>query len=134
MNTIGQRIKHLREIKGMTQKELADAINSTRDSVAGWEINRTAPPLEAIIAMAVYFGVPSDFILGISNNVVMEVGILYGLSPPAMERVAKYADFERSTQELPDDDRGGSSGLTSSDKNGNKIQFKKGTKKKRGTA
>ena len=43
MNTIGQTIKQLRRARGVTQEELAGALNVTYQAVSKWE-NETAQP------------------------------------------------------------------------------------------
>ena len=40
-STMGQRIKTLREAKGMTQEQLAEALGVTRAAVSLWELDQT---------------------------------------------------------------------------------------------
>ncbi|SFM09999.1 helix-turn-helix domain-containing protein [Pelosinus propionicus] len=67
MSTFGKRLKELRSKKGLTQKELAPFINTTRDTLANWEVGRATPDIESVKTIADYFNVNTDFLLGRSN-------------------------------------------------------------------
>lgn len=41
MNVVSNSIKKLREEKGMTQDELAEKLNVTRQAVSNWETGKT---------------------------------------------------------------------------------------------
>lgn len=60
---IGDRIKFLRESRGLTQQALSDALNVTRSSVNMWEIGSRDLKTDTIIALSDFFGVTSDFLL-----------------------------------------------------------------------
>ena len=64
---IGRRIRFLREQAGITQGELAKIIGVSRMSVTHWETERAEPFYEAVIKMADYFKVTTDYILGRDN-------------------------------------------------------------------
>lgn len=60
---LGENIKQLRENANMYQKELAQVLNVTSQTISGWEINRTAPDYETLVKIANYFGVSTDYLL-----------------------------------------------------------------------
>ncbi len=60
----GENIKKLRTSKGITQKELADALNFTFQNVSKWENNTSMPDIPTAMAIASYFGVSMDTLLG----------------------------------------------------------------------
>jgi len=64
------RLTNLRHNKELTQKELADAIHVSRDSIAKWESDsRRSIPTEIVIRLADFFDVTCDYILrGISSE------------------------------------------------------------------
>jgi transcriptional regulator with XRE-family HTH domain len=79
MESIGDRIKRLREADGKRQEDIALALNSLgikadRTQVARWESGKTTPLAGAIMALSKIFGVTSDYIIeGIScNNVSIQ--------------------------------------------------------------
>lgn len=42
MDTLGDRIRHLRGVKGLSQQELADKLGVTKGAVSQWEVGRSA--------------------------------------------------------------------------------------------
>lgn len=125
MDTIGKRIKYLRGIKGVTQDALADAIMENRGTLANWETDRTEPSARAIVAIANYFHISTDFILGRNADTVKESALFFGLDEKEKKLLEEQADFYRYRKTLPGDDGNGSSGLTNSSKNGGKINLKR---------
>ena len=55
-----QLLRTLREEKGITQRELADAIYVSRSAVAKWENGLGVPSRESYVALIAYFGVSED--------------------------------------------------------------------------
>lgn len=49
---IGNRLRAVREEAKLTQKELAEALNSSSDTVLRWEKNKSSPSLEDVIKIA----------------------------------------------------------------------------------
>ncbi len=64
MSTFGDRLKHLRTVKGLTQAEVALALRTKRETYANWELGRTEPDLETVQRIAEYFAVSADYLLG----------------------------------------------------------------------
>lgn len=63
-----KRLKELRKEDGITQKTLAEAIGTTCDCIGFWEHGRSEPSIEFIIALAKYFGVTTDYLLGVADS------------------------------------------------------------------
>ena len=61
------RIRILRENANLSQKELADALFTSQQSVGKWEKAITKPSPDMLISIAKYFGVTSDYLLGLSD-------------------------------------------------------------------
>ena len=66
--TFQERLKELRKEDGITQKTLAEAIGTTCDCIGFWEHGRSEPSIEFIIALAKYFGVTTDYLLGVADS------------------------------------------------------------------
>lgn len=60
---MAERIQVLRKEKGISQEELANALNISRQAVSKWEGQQSVPDLDNIIALSVYFDVTTDYIL-----------------------------------------------------------------------
>lgn len=65
---LGAKIKELRKEKGITQEQLAKALNVTRSAVALWEVDNTDPDIKNIIAIAKFFGVTTDCLFGLEDE------------------------------------------------------------------
>lgn len=61
--TMGERIKMLREQRGITQSELAEICKVSDKAVSTWENGRNIPRMGAIQHMADYFGIPKSAII-----------------------------------------------------------------------
>lgn len=57
---LGENIHRLRTEKNMSQGDLADALDVSRQSVSKWENNSAVPELEKLIKMSELFGVTLD--------------------------------------------------------------------------
>ncbi len=62
------RLKYLRETISLTQKQLADAVNTTRASIASYESGNNTPPAEVLISLATFFNVSTDYLLGLTST------------------------------------------------------------------
>lgn len=60
---ISDRIQSLRNARGITQEQLADAVGVSRQAVSKWEAEQSVPDLERVVAMAEYFDVTTDYLL-----------------------------------------------------------------------
>lgn len=62
--TLGERILKYRKKAGISQEELADKLNVTRQSISLWETDQTLPSLDNLIALAEIFDVSMDELCG----------------------------------------------------------------------
>lgn len=60
---IGERIQNLRINNGLTQEQLAEKLNVSRQSVSKWEMEQAIPETEKIVTMSQLFSVETDKIL-----------------------------------------------------------------------
>ena len=67
MDNFSTRIKALREDKGLSQSQLAKLTNISQAAISLWEDGQRLPNAEAIITMAQFFGVSTDYILGLAD-------------------------------------------------------------------
>lgn len=64
MNKFAERLKELREEKGLTQKELSLQTGLAQSSIAHWENNQRIPNIEVAMKFAIFFKVSVDYIVG----------------------------------------------------------------------
>lgn len=65
MITFGERLKELRERDGLTQKQLAAETDFSQGMIARWEHGVHEPTASAIIKLAHFFDVTTDYLLGV---------------------------------------------------------------------
>ena len=66
-STFGKNMKSLRKIKGYTQEQLAVILNTTRSCISNYELGNRQPDNETISAVADFFNVSIDFLMGRST-------------------------------------------------------------------
>lgn len=62
------RLKDLRNSKGLTMMQLAEAIDTTKATISNFENAQRNPSLEMLIKLADYFNVSIDFLIGRTND------------------------------------------------------------------
>lgn len=67
MVEIGVKIRELREVKKMSQKDLADFLSVTPQAVSKWERNKSYPDLDMLVKLSDFFQVTADELLGNSK-------------------------------------------------------------------
>ena len=67
MIEIGDRLKILRKEANLTQKELAEKLSITRVCYTRYENNVFSPDLDTLVALAKFYGVTTDYILGLEE-------------------------------------------------------------------
>lgn len=61
--TTGEKLALLRRQKGMTQEELSETLNVSRQSVSRWEMNAAFPETDKLIRLSKLFDCSIDFLL-----------------------------------------------------------------------
>ena len=67
-DTLGDKVKRLKEQQGWTQSDLARKLELTRASVNAWEMGISVPSTRYIIELAQLFHVSTDLLLGLGSN------------------------------------------------------------------
>lgn len=102
-----ERLRELRNEKKISQKELAEILFVSQQTVAKWETDRSTPNPEMISKIAQYFEVSSDYLIGISDvktpvtsSPIDDDDIKFalfdgdqGISDEAYEEVKRFAAF-----------------------------------------
>lgn len=65
---ICDRIKELRKEKNLSQKALGQKIGVSQKAIDYWERGVNEPKASYIVAMAEFFGVSADYLLGITDE------------------------------------------------------------------
>ena len=59
-----ERLKELREARNMNQQKLAAKLSTSQATISKYELGLSEPDIAMIVAMAEYFGVSTDYLLG----------------------------------------------------------------------
>lgn len=70
---IADKIKSLREQRGITQAALAKQLGITRSGVNAWEMGISIPSTQYIVELAAYFKVSTDYLLGVNSTMSIDV-------------------------------------------------------------
>lgn len=75
MFDFGKRLRSLRKRKGITQKQLSNAIGVTERAIVAYESGKMKPNFDTINSLADTFAVSADYLLGRTDtpNVTSEV-------------------------------------------------------------
>lgn len=64
MTKFKERLKELRNEKGLTQLQLASKLKVDFRTISNWENGVRKPDIEALVTIADYFDVSTDYLLG----------------------------------------------------------------------
>jgi len=86
--TLDERLKKLRKSKGITQRDLAEAINVSVQSIHKWENGKGLPDAINLLNIASFYKVSLDFLMGheVTND-------LKNSKKGAFEKIKKYIKF-----------------------------------------
>lgn len=66
---LGERLFELRKEKNLSQEEVAEKLNVTRQTISKWETNQSTPDFDKIIPLCELYGISADELLkGEKNN------------------------------------------------------------------
>lgn len=70
---IGKRLKEKRQEANLTQKELAEILFVSRQTISSWEVGRTYPDLETLVAISELYATPLDYLLKEDSQMVKDI-------------------------------------------------------------
>lgn len=89
---IGDRIKKLRIMRGLTQKDIATLLDVSPSTIGMYEQNRREPDISTLIRISEQFNVSMDYLLGREENEIF---------PSFNELRSDPPYFKKSTPWLP---------------------------------
>lgn len=67
MEVFAQRLRELRQENGLSMKQLAEELGTTDAAISNWENEINEPKISYLKAIAVFFNVSSDYLLGLED-------------------------------------------------------------------
>ena len=68
MQILAKRLKELRESRRIYQREMAEQLGLSFRGYQNYETDQSEPKLSTLIAIADYFGVTTDYLLGRTSD------------------------------------------------------------------
>ena len=73
MVDLGEKLKTLRNEKRLTQAQVAERIGVSKAMVSSYEVGSRLPSYEILVKLACFFGVSTDFLLGVSKRKSLDI-------------------------------------------------------------
>ena len=67
MKIFAQRLRELRQEKNLSMKQLAKELNITDAAISNWENEINEPKISYLFAIAKFFNVSTDYLLGLED-------------------------------------------------------------------
>lgn len=61
--SIGERLTNLRKSKNLSQEQVADKLNVTRQTISKWETDQSMPDLDKVVPLCELFGISTEELL-----------------------------------------------------------------------
>ena len=102
-DSIGGRIKQLRQSRSITQKELSEMLYKSESTVRMWELGKSEPDLEMLKKIANFFNVSVDYLL--NDGLITKRGVkipVFGnvAAGIPIDAITDIEDYEEITEEL----------------------------------
>lgn len=112
-----ERLIYLRKEYGLTQQELADRLGLAQSAIGMYETGKREPDHDTTAKIAKYFGVTTDYMLGISEKQITQeerdrsfatlkeirdkiaLGLVSDIPDERIDRIVEYLDFQIKAQE-----------------------------------
>ncbi len=73
---LNQRIKELRTGLNISQVELSKKLGVSKQCISNWENDNIQPSIDMLIKLSKFFGVSTDYLLGIDSKKTLDVSML----------------------------------------------------------
>ena len=70
---LNEQIRELRNIRGISQIQLANKLGVTKQSVSNWENDNILPSIEMLVKIANFFEVSTDYLVGLDKKRTLDV-------------------------------------------------------------
>lgn len=97
------RLKQLRIEKGKTQKEMANDLGTTDVSIGRYELGVREPKTDILNALADYFDVTTDYLLGRSDEKIIKKERFENVESISAHRIGKIENLPEEALDQLDD-------------------------------
>lgn len=103
MNTLNTRLNELIQEKKVSKRALSREIGVSAMSISDWTNGNVQPNAESIFLLAKYFGVSSDFLLGLEDDFGQRLptpASSTSLTTDEEEHLNKYRRLDKNSRQL----------------------------------
>ena len=93
----GDVLRTLRKGRGMTQSELGAQIGLSKAVISKYETGLGYPSFDVLIRISQFFGVSTDYMLGVAGSKTMDISGLTESQADALHRLAAELRFANRT-------------------------------------
>lgn len=83
----GEKLRQLRRGRNMTQQELGSQIGLSKAVISKYEVGMGYPSFDILILFALFFGVSTDFLLGLDGSKTLDVSRLTDRQIECIQRI-----------------------------------------------
>lgn len=91
---LGENLKKLRKERNLSQEQLAEMLNVSRQAISKWESNKTYPDIENLVLLRNLFNVSLDYLIVNENKTEVEDTIV-----PSKLPTDNITDYDRNEEE-----------------------------------
>ena len=89
-DTVGSRIKTLREARRLSQTDLAKLIGISPQSISAYETDTREPSNDVLVRLAQLYRVSTDYLLGVEKKITVSTN---GLEPDDVAMLRKIVQY-----------------------------------------
>ena len=67
MKVFGERVKQELKAQDKLQKDLCEYLNVKKSTLSAWLNDNNEPPMQTIVAIAIFLNVSTDYLLGLED-------------------------------------------------------------------
>ena len=72
---LGKKIIEMRKNKNLSQEQLAEVLNVSRQTISNWENGKFYPDIDALVKISKYFNISLDDLLASDSNVLKHLKV-----------------------------------------------------------
>lgn len=72
---LGKKIIEMRKNKNLSQEQLAEILNVSRQTISNWENGRFYPDIDALVKISKYFNISLDDLLASDSNILKHLKV-----------------------------------------------------------
>ncbi|MCD8188924.1 MAG: helix-turn-helix domain-containing protein [Clostridiales bacterium] len=108
IETLGSKLKKLRESRRLNQEQVAAIIDVTRSAICTYENDNRQPSYDILVRLAQLYRVTTDYLLGCQSRKMIDVSNLSARDVAIVQVL--IVEMERRTEENSDGDEYGDAG------------------------